>query len=174
MKIKKTHRSSGDDGHPPDDEIDEKLKTYEERLARLFGELIEIGSGIGGSFTVKEPAHSREALETHRQAIVTEIWQVRQKMNELRQSTGRWYQRAGMEANSALDRSRRELEEKKLRMRQQLSKIADAQVALTNEWNKDPAVAKRAEFEKEYRRLAAEFSKVRAELNLIRARLREF
>jgi len=173
MSPKKTGRSSGTDGRRPDDEIEEKLKTYEKRLARLFAELSEIGSRVGGPAAIKEPAPDRVELDSRRQAIGAEIRKVRRKMNELRQRTGKWYRRGDAKTDSAVDQSRREEEEEILCLRRRLSEIANAQVALANEWNKDPTEAKRADFEKEYRRLATQYSKVRAELNHKRSRLRD-
>lgn len=171
MTTKKTHGSSGaDDGHQPD-EISKKLQAYEERLARLFAELSELGADVRGSSRAVGSGLPTDDLATRRQAIGTEIRKVRSEMNELRKRTGRWYRRAGTAADSDAEQSRRKGEEEKLRLRRSLGKIADAQMALINKWNANPAEAKRADFEKEYRRLAAQYSEVRTELNRIRERL---
>lgn len=173
MTPKKTRGSSGADDGRSADEISKKLQAYEKRLARLFAELGDIGSNVRGSSGAAAPRLSRADLASRKQAIATEIQKVRREMNELRERTGRWHRRAGAEAESASEQSRREAEDEKLRLRRRLGKIADAQVVLINEWNADPAKTKREGFEKEYRRLATEFSEVRAELNRIRERLGE-
>lgn len=173
MTSKKTRVSSGADGGCSVNEISKKLQEYEERLARLFKELREIGSDVRGLSGAAVSRLPKADLAKRKQVIATEIRKLRREMNDLRERTGRWYRRSGPEAESASEKLRREAEEQKLRLRRRLGKIADAQVALINEWNADPAETKRAEFKKEYRRLATLYSEVRAELNRIRERLGE-
>jgi len=145
--------------------LEKELERYSVRIAQLFATLSELPP--------RESLKSDRALEVSRQAaeISKEIQLLVKAMNELRDRTGLWFKRDDEEHESESSQLRREAEEEKLRLRQRLGQIADAQVALVNEWNVDPSAAKRQVFEREYRRLAEEYSKTLGELQLVRARI---
>lgn len=144
-----------------------KIESYSTRIADLFGKLRELPR--------RESIESDIAVKVSKQAaeISKEIQELLKEMNELRDRTGLWYKGNDGDHESESSQLRRLAEEEKLRLRQILGRIADAQVALVAEWNADPSEAKRQLFEREYQRLAEEYSMVRGELQLVRERIAE-
>ncbi|MCK5218144.1 hypothetical protein KAR10_01400 [bacterium] len=148
------HASNGTSGR---ESVMKKMEWYSARLAELFARLSKLPrrESLGPDAATKVAGQAAE--------IWREIRHLSHEMNDLRERTGHWFPRE----KGNLER---EAEEEKLQLRQRLGRLADAQVTLVDEWNANPNKAKRQVFEKEYQRLAKEYSEVHTELQHLRDR----
>jgi hypothetical protein len=155
-------------GGSPEDQIAKEVERYSAKIAELFALLRDLPSP-----SPEAPGAPLSKAQARAAEISADIRRLTRAMNELRERTGGWYRKEGSQPDSDAARLRREIEDEKVRLQQRLGRVADAQVALVAEWNADPVETRREAFEREYRRLAQEYSDVLAEVRRVRKRLTE-
>jgi hypothetical protein len=156
-------RGNPSNSETPEDKVAERVARYSARIAELFAELEALSSRSPA--TTGRPASHDE----HRAAEISgQIRRLTREMNQLREQTGHWHRKEGADREDEFARRRREAEEEKLRLRQYLGRVADAQAALVAHWNADPAPDKREAYDREYLRLDQEYTDVRAQLQRVR------
>lgn len=152
-----------DSPDPPDESqreaTAEAVADYSSRIADLYASLNDLPS-------VATAGADAPAIEAKRAALGAEIRRLVAEMNDLRRRTGHWHEKpAGPDTEA-----RRQLDADILRLRKDLGRVADAQIALVADWNANPSDERREVFEQEYRRLADEYSSVRAKLGELRGK----